>query len=519
MKSILIFILNVIIICINLSIFAASSGIYDRPTIEEQRRICQGIWDKIEDSAQSFKAVLLDEVARLEEQRSSLTGKMFEVVNDNAESKERRIQELTKLIETFTTLRSARIFEEHDIHVFNGDQFASTEKMTESFLSQILNLFDTYRQSSYATRTYDFEEYFSQYEPYQQAMVEINREEHIYLADCVKYMHDLLGDRLDAQIERFITTKVGREDKYLCIYFRILRAYANGRITEMPSFSLWALEYLDKNPLQAKCDQLRQAMKTASSAATRLKLVQVTKESEEFLAQANERQPILEKYYREALEILERIKDLSEVERRTLETLKQKSIVLKVSAGTVKKKKNKKKKKPSQKSDDAESAIQEEANLTSREATTSISHEVDSDEAEELEEMMVMLNEQFARDREAKKDTLLRQVQIPVLDVLPTQQQVLHRRRSLLIEEFWTASTMPWDDFEHFMTNFLGGAMEARGGSHRKFRFMRDDSEWSLPAFNPHKSGDATVRQNQLKNARAFVAGRLRLTQESMLGE
>lgn len=514
MKYILIFILN-IMGCINLDIFAAASEISDRPTIEEQRRICKGIWDKIEDSAQSFRAVLLDEVARLEEQRSSLSGKMFAVVNDNAESKKRRIQELTKLIESLATLRSVRILEEHDIHVFNGDQFADTEKRTESFLSQILNLFETYRQSSYATRTYDFEEYFSQYESHQQAMVEINREEHIYFANCIKYMHDLLGDRLDAQIERFIDTQVGREDKYPCIYFRILKAYTTGRITEMPNFSLWALEYLDKNPLQAKCDQLKQTMKTASSAATRLKLAQVTKESEEFLAQASERQPILERYYREALETLECIKELSEVERQTLKALRQKGMALKVSASKVNKKK---KKKTSQKLDATASVSRiQEDDSASKEGGVYVNYEATSDDAEELGQTMVMLQAQFAKDREAKKDAFHRQVQVPVPTVLLARQQVLHRRRSLLIEEFWTASTMSWDDFEHFMTNFLDGEMEARGGSHRKFRFMRDDSEWSLHAFNPHKSGDATVRQNQLKNARIFVKARLKLTQESML--
>jgi hypothetical protein len=494
----------------------------------EQRRVLDyKIQDDFEKRANSLMAALEDNAESLDQQALGKIGKVRDTIDSTLKTTKEVSKRLKTLSEKLRILREARWVSQYCDVSTKEDQ--SRVRVT-SFLNQLLDFLNKRRLSDYDLRVCDFEEYYEQYDTYQKVLTEIHREEALFFADCLKSIHELLGDEVNPLFDQFSASKLNpREDKYVSIYFRILKGYAAGKVEQVPAFGLCYLSDLDQNPLDRKREALQLEIKgmKKDTAIARLQRGVKEKELQEMpgliMAFDTEQRPILEKHYWKALENLEIIGDLSGDEVQTLQALRQK-----FSVGEASKKGKKKKKKPKSadhqtvsepsssesplsiapldKSDDDEEALVEVKKAASIDQESAELHRL----AEiEIAQVISQQQEQYARDREAKKTSPVIRRQNAEANAEPEEamrEQVIHGQNAKLIAEFREARAIPWSDFEKFMTTIMGGCMESNGGSHRKFKFTRDDdSEVSLFAYCPHKFGSNDVGSRQLESARKFL--------------
>ena len=405
-------------------------------------------------------------------------------------------------------------------------------EMVRSWLKESLK--DLNNQRAVNLGVCDFEEYYRTYDPYQKITANIYKELLAFYADNIKSAHALVGERINATFDQFLASELLLsgllpDDKYLSIYFRILKGYVTGKVDQVPYFGLSYLGDLDKNPARKECDDLESQIKgiRPKTAADRLKKSKLEKDLQEALPLVGkfeaEDRPILEKYYRQALETLQGIGDISAEELQVLAALRQKAGPEKAPLETpqaAKKKKPKKKKLKSILPDDEDEEVSEIQRIIPAPASSTISYpELTETEVAETEKAIAEQQEQYAKDR-AKKTTPPPQRTSPVIpgdaaaDANPEEEAgVIHAQKAKLIAEFWEEKKMSWSNYEKFMTSVMGGRMEASGGggSHYKVKFMHEDSEVSFSTYHPHKFGSNYVGKGQLEGARSFLRETLKV--------
>ncbi len=376
---------------------------------------------------------------------------------------------------------------------------------------------------------------------YPKILSKIYSENDLYYARIIRSYYSVLGGEIDTLFDQFFASnQLGLPaNKYVGLYFRILKAYATERTDSLSEFDRRFFEELDKNPYTKKCEALElETQIKASTPAGRLQQTLKIREIERTALLAKtfdaEQRPILEKRYLGVLEILGQINQLSEEEKQILGALKQKY----PAENTPIKKKKKKKKKPvpaatpssssnsscsfssGKKEDEIDTALipsfspsnsdesDDEAETTKKVFTLDDDEEIQA----ETQEAIAQQQAQYAIDRAAKKSSPMKQATNATPGIEQetiSAAQIIHAQNAKLADTFWHAKAMPWDDFVKFMHN-IGGPMEdpKGGGSHRKFNFTMDDSALTLPAYEPHKFGSSKVGSRQLQNAREFLLSR-----------
>ena len=544
----------------------SASNLPDMPDMPDEayRALYHGINDNIEDKVKILRIALEDSMDSLEKHVSEVDIEEGDRIKKTLATIKKEVLLFKKLEDQFSYLREIRVIEELGISALKGDERDRDfcKKLVSNFLNSLLELVNSKITTDYDARTSDFEEHYKQHDTYHRILVEIHREKQLYFAGSIRSIHALLGNEIDTLFDQLISAKLvgSLHDKYVKLYLRILKGYTTRKTDCMPEFGLFTLGRLDQNTFKNKCQSLQQCLELKKGIVqigkkNRDKLKAEQEELKEATTQMQnfevQERPILEKHYLEALKILKEMNKLSAEEKQTLDSLRQKHPTQEAS---VKKKRIRRKKKteatsgPS-KPDNSDHSDKEEDGLLDvvvqqpdlemyPEAAQAMELQVlhaedhrpkalpvekpdESDDEEivrmdsETRQELEQLQELYERDRTAKKPFPTKPaVMQPDKgdDDEESEEPVIHAQTTKLIEAFWHAEVMPWDDFEKFMTSkrIMNSKMETFGGSHRKFHFIRaDDSKVSLHSFNPHKFGSSNVGRGQLDDAREFLKTQL----------
>lgn len=475
---------------------------------ESYRVLCHGIHDTMEEKIKSFKAVLEDSVTNLKN-IGDLDLKIKENIDLVVSTARKNIRSLTQMENALSQLRAARILESHGISVVTGNESQTYRSQVTNYLEQLFELLNTQLRSSYSTRIYDFPKYYEQHDPYQKILVEIDRERQIYFADCIKGIHSLLGRETDTIFDEFLENKHLNLDlpkcKYIALYFRILNGYVTGLTNQIPYFSLCYLEDLDQNPLEKEREQFNlKKISRPTTAKERLTNKALDKQIEETNMMTAifdiEHRPIFEKYYHEALNILEQIK-VAQIEKQTEpadDGAFTKTNELDDGAAIVTN---------TQEGNSIPPTMSINAsNETEIDDTEKVETGIDDNEETEIEKMLRTLQQQYAEDRAVKSKKTKKKEKISDIEtnVSTTIVAPSHTQKEKLREEFWTAEIMPWLHFKKFMTEIIGGILKKNGGgSHYKVKLS---DTVSIPVCRPHKFGSSKVGSGQLN----FIRGILR---------